>query len=381
MHSSPCMANCALLRYVPYGCGVLFICTRACQSLESDNRNAPHFLYCVTLYSMKMVFEMKTKGLLFIFLFLSLSLSSQTVDYSVVSVPEETGLELVKITSENDNVAMPLVRRIRTGINWTANRVLDVSKDGKRLAFISSRGEATNIFVREISGAGSSTQRTNRTGVTGFSYSPDGKSIVFSETIGKNSQIFQTDAEQGFVCRQITSGNLDYAPVYTDDMSSVFFARQENRGFSLWSYDLQNHYLSSYSSGLTPCYIGDNTLVCTRINAEGRGEIWKIDYSSGIEECIISDRNISFSTPLISPNGKWLVFVGGSSLEAKGRVYYNTDIYVCQLNGEYLMQLTYHAADDISPVWSVDGKYIYFISQRGSAEAVANVWRLTCPVL
>ena len=40
------------------------------------------------------------------------------------------------------------------------------------------------------------------------------------------------------------------------------------------------------------------------------------------------------------------------------------------------MQLTYHAADDLSPVWSRDGRYIYFISQRGSATATANVWRM-----
>ena len=29
------------------------------------------------------------------------------------------------------------------------------------------------------------------------------------------------------------------------------------------------------------------------------------------------------------------------------------------------MQLTYHAADDLSPVWGRDGRYIYFVSQRG----------------
>ena len=47
-----------------------------------------------------------------------------------------------------------------------------------------------------------------------------------------------------------------------------------------------------------------------------------------------------------------------------------------RLDGSDFTQLTYHAADDLSPVWSSDGKYIYFISQRGSADAVANIWRL-----
>ena len=38
---------------------------------------------------------------------------------------------------------------------------------------------------------------------------------------------------------------------------------------------------------------------------------------------------------------------------------------------------TYHAADDLSPVWSKDGRYIYFVSQRGNKEAKANIWRMT----
>ena len=50
------------------------------------------------------------------------------------------------------------------------------------------------------------------------------------------------------------------------------------------------------------------------------------------------------------------------------------------MDGTGLMQLTYHAADDLSPAWSKDGRYIYFISQRGSADAIANIWRITCPV-
>lgn len=58
------------------------------------------------------------------------------------------------------------------------------------------------------------------------------------------------------------------------------------------------------------------------------------------------------------------------------RAYWNTDIFVCKLDGTHLTQLTYHAADDLSPVWSKDGRYIYFVSQRGSSTGTANVWKM-----
>lgn len=60
----------------------------------------------------------------------------------------------------------------------------------------------------------------------------------------------------------------------------------------------------------------------------------------------------------------------------KGK-YWNTDIYVARTDGTDLSQLTFHAADELSPVWSKDGQYIYFISQRGSSTGTANIWRMT----
>lgn len=304
---------------------------------------------------------------------------AQTVDYSVVSVREESGLELMQFSSDNDMVAMPQIRRSLNGVQWLTNRIIDISPDGAKLAFISARGASSNIFVKEVSRQGSSTQRTNRGNVIDFSYSPDGKLLLFSEKVGKSSRIFQTDAEQGFICRQITSGNQDYSPTFSADMKRVFFARQEVRGVSLWSYDLKNNYLSNYSYGMNPCVIGDDVILCVRLNDSGRGEIWEVNVSSGIEECIVSDLKSSFSTPVLSPDGCWIAFVGSTPLVNENITYWNTDIYVCRRDGTDRHQLTYHAADDLSPVWSRDGKHLFFISQRGSVDAIANIWRLTLP--
>lgn len=304
--------------------------------------------------------------------------SAQQVDYSVVSVPEEAGAELIKITSASDYVCMPLVQRRGERIDWLTNRILDVSISGTHLAYLSARNNSTNIFIKELSRQGSSVQRTNRSGVLDFTYSPDGKYICFSERRGNTNQIFQTDAQNGYVCRQITSGNLDYSPVYSSDMQLLFFARQEANGVSIWSHSVQNNFLSSYTPGMNPCPLeGETAFLCTRTNSAGRSEIWRIDYDSGVEECIVSDPGRSFTTPSISPDGEWILFVGESLLDAGKFVYRNTDLFVCRIDGTGFAQLTYHAADDLSPVWSRDGRYIYFISQRGDADGTANVWRMT----
>lgn len=305
---------------------------------------------------------------------------AQKVDYSVVAVPTESDLNLLKFSSDNDMVAMPLVRRMRNGVNWVTSRIIDISPDGNKLAFISFRGQTSNVFVKEISRQGSSVQRTNRSAVMDLSYSPDGKYILFTEQVGKNRQVFMTDSEERFVCRQITSGNNDYSPVFSKDMKTIYFARQESRGISLWSFDVNNNYLSNYSYGMNPIVVDNDIVICSRMNDAGQGEIWRISLATGVEECLVSDLKISFSSPVLSPDGHWIACVGGILLENNGTTYWNTDIFVCRYDGTEMHQLTYHAADDLCPIWSHDGRYIYFVSQRGSADGIANIWRLTCPM-
>lgn len=322
---------------------------------------------------------MKINGVLLTFILLgcAITVSAQSVDYSVVSVPEESGLDITQVTAVNDYVCMPVVQRNSTSLNWYSNKIIDVSIDGKYMAYLSFRNNTSNIFIKELGKQGGATQRTNRQSVLDFSYSPDGEKICFSENRGANQQIFITDAKIGYVCRQITSANSDYSPVFTPDMKQILFARIENNGTSIWSYNTENNYISSYTSGMNPCPTQDNNFLCARVGSNGRSEIWRVNYATGVEECVVADPARSFTSPVISPDGEWILFTGESVLGSGKFVYRNTDIFVCKKDGSEMIQITYHAADDLSPTWSRDGRYIYFISQRGNAEAKANIWRIS----
>ena len=306
------------------------------------------------------------------------SLMFAQVDYSMVSVPQEVGLEFTRMTSDGDYVFMPAVKNGGKLIKWESNRVIDIDKEGTHIAYLSKRGNTTNIFIKDLTKQGSSIQRTKRALVRDFVYSPDGKYICFSETLGKEQQVFQTDAKSGYVCRQFTSGAIDASPIYSSDMSQIFFSRKEKRGATIWSYNIKNNFLATFTEGEYPCPLVDETAYyCTRYNAEGRGEIWKINYETNQEECIVSDLTKGFTTPTLSPDKKWMLFVGESIVTDGKKTTRNLDIYVCRPDGTDLSQITFHPAEDLCPTWSKDGKYIYFLSQRGSAEKIPNVWRMT----
>ena len=61
---------------------------------------------------------------------------AQQVDFSVVSAPEESGNQFIRITSDADCVCLPVVRRPGDNIDWLSNHILDTSVNGKHIAYL-----------------------------------------------------------------------------------------------------------------------------------------------------------------------------------------------------------------------------------------------------
>lgn len=310
-------------------------------------------------------------------------------DFSKVYVPEEGGIKFEKITEDADCVADyngGLVgkasgifgSRKTTVIDWWIIPQIGLSPDGQRIGYINEKNGTTNVMVKESKKGGVSVQRTFRTNVQGFSWSPDGKTICFTEIRNGHQGIYLVDADQGTVVRQISTGNdNDYGGVLSKDGNTIFFHRGEGlSSYSIWSYDRNTNLFSNYSRGMTACLIPNdpNSMYCARFTNNKESEIWRINFQTGVEEVILSQPSKSFTTPQLSPDGRWLLVTGSSRSEKEG--IDNTDIFVVRTDGSQFTQLTYHPGNDLSPIWSPDGRSIYFLSQRGSADKVYNVWRM-----
>ncbi len=310
-------------------------------------------------------------------------------DFAQVFVPEEGGVKFEKITEDADMVADYNGRLVgkATGmfgtrktsvLDWWVIPQIALSPDGTRIGYINEKNGTTNVMIKNAAKGGASTQRTFRTNVEGFSWSPDGKTICFTEVRNNHHGVYMVAADQGTVVRQISGGvDNDYGAVMTADGNTVFFHRGEGaRSYSLWSWDKRTNLFSNYSRGMTACLIPGmkSTIYCARFTENNESEIWRINFETGVEEVILSQPGKSFSTPQLSPNGEWLLVTGSSRAEKEKLD--NTDIFVVRVDGTQLTQLTYHPGHDLSPIWSPDGKSIYFLSQRGSAQRVYNVWKM-----
>ncbi|WP_295729987.1 hypothetical protein [uncultured Muribaculum sp.] len=307
-------------------------------------------------------------------------------DYSVVNVPEEGGVNFERITDDADCVLYTVNnrsgvfgRKKASAVDWWVNPQIAISPDGQKIAYINLKNGTSNIMVKSAKKGGASVQRTFRSAVEDFTWSSDGKTLCFTEVRNGHHGIYLVNADQGSVVKQISGGtDNDYGGVLSRDGNTIFFHRGEGlSSYSIWSYDRKTNLFSNYSRGMTPVMIPgkDNEIYCARFTDQKESEIWRINFETGVEEIILSLPGRSFTTPQLSPDGNWLL-VTGTSISEKDKSM-NTDIFVVRTDGTNLTQLTYHPGNDMSGIWSPDGKYIYFLSQRGSAKRIFNVWKMS----
>lgn len=335
--------------------------------------------------------------------------ASKKFQWTTVNVPEEGGISFVQITKEGSDVSGP---QFYTNGWWTGCSI-SVSPDGQWVSYRAYKNKTRNIYLVNAHSSGSTIQRTFRAGVNAAMFSPDGEDLVFSEVRDNSESVYITSANGGNIIRQVAQGSY---PAFSADGQKVFFSRYENSNtagtgllkkgkklftstisydnYSVWSYDRNSGQLTNYASGRNPRPLqGRNAFICERNSENGYGEIWLVDIDNGSETLILSQPGKNFTTPSVSPDGQWIVFVANSSSNSKNvtvstakKIFAfderkeNTDIYAIRIDGTQLTQLTYHKGNDCEPAWSPDGQFIYFISQRGTSDGSYNVWRMNFPL-
>ena len=342
--------------------------------------------------------------LFFILLGIFMSSCVVTQNFSNIFVPEEGGINFVKITNDADAVVSPgydaTDKKITTtnpsknGVSWYKYPIIAVTADGEKIGYIAYKNDATNVMIKSTKQGGSSIQQTFRSDVRNFVFSQDDSKICYSEYRDGYTGIYMMNFNKGNISQRVSpTGVNDRGPSMSQDGNIVFFDRYEGNflNFGLWSFNFENGLFTNYSHGFTPCtdptndkiiycarYTYDNSNYSTKTidkSSDGsqRSEIWKIDTENNTEELLLSDRFSSFSSPQISPDGKWILVTGANK---SNNEFWNTNIFVIRSDGTKFTQLTYHPGNDMSAVWSHDGKSIFFVSQRGSENGLYNVWKM-----
>jgi Tol biopolymer transport system component/C-terminal processing protease CtpA/Prc len=217
--------------------------------------------------------------------------------------------EKMHISIVRNNV-LPKEKDFEVKQNITA---FDVSPDNKKIAFV-SRGE---LFVSDIEGKFiEEIHRGSAERVSEVYWMSDNKTLLFNQTLNGFQNLYTIAADGSAPLKQLTT-DVD-----------------NNRAIALNKKKTVAVYLS------------------------GRNQVRLLDLKTWQNKTIAKDEIWGFqgSGPGFSPNDEYVVFTAFRNFEE--------DIFIHSIKDDKTINLTNTGVTEANPIWSADGKYIYFISSR-----------------
>ena len=193
--------------------------------------------------------------------------------------------------------------------------------------------------------------------ITYFDISPDEEKIAFVS----RGKLFVSDIKGKFIKEIKTNENEAVEEVKWLKNNKTLLYSQSTKGYYNWfsinannpSREIQHSKAILNSHGLSL-----NSDRSKGVYVSGRNEIKIIDLKTFKSEVIINDELWGFRvpTPHFSPDDKFIIF------NAKRDFEY--DIFSYNIASKKIINMTNTKVAENTPVWSPDGKYIYFASDR-----------------
>ncbi|MGH9872111.1 MAG: winged helix-turn-helix domain-containing protein [Pyrinomonadaceae bacterium] len=218
-----------------------------------------------------------------------------------------------------------------------------------------------------------STKLTNQSGAEySVNLAPDGKMFIYADRSSGNWDIYwQRVGGRNTV--NLTRDSLadDLHPAYSPDGNYIAF-RSERKSPGVYVMEATSENVRRVSDfGYYPAWSPDGKeLVISAgsfVDPNNRGlvpsQLWVIDVATGAKRSLTTGDAIQASW---SPSGNRIAYWG---LQGGGQ----RDIWTMPASGGEAVPVTNDQALDWNPVWSPDGKYLYFASDRGGS---MNFWRV-----
>ena len=198
--------------------------------------------------------------------------------------------------------------------------------------------------------------------------SPDGKWVVYASDTSGNWDIY-LQSVGGERAINLTEGVEadDTQPAFSPDGEQIVF-RSERDGGGLFLMGRTGESVRRVADfGYNPAWAPDGKrIVCTTgatVNPGTRSpsELWIIDTASGEKKPL---KGVDAGQPHWSPHGHRIAFwslLGGA------------EIWTMPADGGEPVRVTEDGHFDFNPVWSPDGKSLYYSSDRGGSQ---NLWRV-----
>jgi len=201
-------------------------------------------------------------------------------------------------------------------------------------------------------------------------FSSDGKSLLYRSEKEDNNAIFITDLQSG-ESYPVSDGSLSTHPQFSHDGNKVVYSSSAAGNFDLVVLDLND---TSESAQKTIAGTKDAELYGTFSQSDNfiAYASFDINYKGTVHICSSNGKNNKTLTsggsaynPKFSPDGRHLAFVW-----EKGGNY---EVFICNVDGTGVKQLTSKKGNTVEFDWSGDGKKIAYESIDESVSSISVI--------
>jgi Tol biopolymer transport system component len=284
-------------------------------------------------------------------------------------------LQAVGDTTSAEREPIPLVAEPRKRVGRTV-LVLGAAAAIAALAFLA--GRLLSPGGREALSGGGSMRLAQLTFERGLerqpSVSPDGNSFVYvSDADGDLDIYLRRVGGETSICLTADSDDTDWMPSFSPDGERIAFRSGRGGGgiFTMGATGESVRRLTDF--GFNPSWSRDGRSILVTTESiygpsgrSSRSQLWRVEVATGERVRLTRDGDDVVQARL-SPNGRRIAYWGLPEGTGK-RV-----LYTMPAEGGDGVALTDDDAVNWNPVWSPDGRFLYFLSDRSGT---MNLWRL-----
>jgi len=219
------------------------------------------------------------------------------------------------------------------------------SPDGTKVAYVSFEKKKPIVYVQNLVTRQRTIVSNEKGSNSAPSWSPDGSRLAVALSRDGHTQVYTVNADGSGLRRVSNSSGIDTEPQFSADGQSIYFTSDRSGGPQIYRMSVSGGEAKRVTFGgsynISPRISSDGKTLAYISRRDGNFQLYALDLASG-QELRLSD-TANDESPSFSPNGKYIMYATES-----GR---RKSLAVVSVDGRVKQRLTTQAGNIKEPTW------------------------------